>query len=97
METLREAIERLREKGYGLDLFAVPGSRLRCGECGAELDASSMQIDEAVRFEGTSDPDDEAILFALRGPCGHQGLYSVAFGPQTPSVDVEVIHALRRS
>jgi hypothetical protein len=97
METLTDAIDRLRAAGYALDLFVAPGAVLRCGGCQAAFDAATMQIDEVVRFEGESDPDDEAILFALHGPCGHRGLYSVAFGAQTPTEDVDVVGALRPS
>lgn len=95
METLSNAIDRLRQRGYTLDLFAAPGARLRCGGCDETFDAAGMHIDQVVRFEGISDPDDEAILFALQGPCEHRGLYSVAFGPQTPTDDVNVMVALR--
>ncbi len=96
METLSEASRRLRADGYVLDFLPVPGGRLRCAECGDQFDPASMVIDEVVRFEGISDPGDEAILFALRGPCGHAGLYSAAYGPDATSEDAEVAAALQR-
>ena len=56
-------------------------------------------IDETVRFEGDSDPDDEAILLALTVPasaggCGHRGWFAAAYGPDTPAHDVAVLQAL---
>lgn len=94
METMLEAMARLQAAGYRWELTAVPGGRLRCGRCSASVEGSSLVVDETVRFEGDSNPDDEAILVALTMPCGHQGLYSAAFGPTTPPNDVDVLHAL---
>ena len=94
METMLEAVARLQAAGYRLEFTALPGGRLRCGGCGEIIDASSLTVEETVRFEGDSNPDDEAILVALTMPCGCQGLYGAAFGPSTPPDDVEVLHAL---
>ena len=89
-----EAEARLLAAGYRLEFSAMPGGRLRCGGCGDVVDASNLTVDETVRFEGDSNPDDEAILVALTMQCGQQGLYSAAFGPSTPPDDVDVLHAL---
>jgi hypothetical protein len=96
METLSEAIGRLRERGFRHDFSAAPGGRLRCGECGAEIDPASVKIEEIVRFEGVSDPGDESILFALSGACGHLGLYSAPYGPDATPEDVAVVAGLHR-
>jgi hypothetical protein len=96
VETLTEAIERLRAQGFLTDFSAVPGGRLRCEQCGSEFDAAQLHIDEIVRFEGASDPGDESILFALSGPCGHAGLYSTAYGPDATPEDAAVVAVLHR-
>jgi hypothetical protein len=54
-----------------------------------------MIIDEVVRYEGVSDPDDEAILLALRCHCGRLGLYVAGFGPSASAADVAVLGHLR--
>ena len=96
METLTDAIDRLRSQGYTRDFSAVAGGQLRCEECGVEFDPASLQISEIVRFEGESDPGDESILFALSGPCGHSGLYSAAYGPDATPEDAAVVAVLHR-
>jgi hypothetical protein len=96
VETLTEAIARLRAQGFLRDFTAVAGGRLRCGECGTEVDPADLQIDEIVRFEGESDPGDESILYALSSPCGHSGLYSAAYGPDATTEDIAVSVALHR-
>ena len=90
METVTEAIERLRAQGFVASFSAVDGGRLRCAECGMEIDPASVHIDEIVRFEGESDPGDETILYALSGPCGHAGLYSAPYGPDATPEDIAV-------
>lgn len=94
METMTDAMRRLRSQGYTRDWYARDGA-LWCSGCGGRVDPSSVEIDEIVRFEGESDPGDQAILHALTGPSSHRGLYSAAYGPSTPSADAAVMVALR--
>lgn len=93
METLSEAVRRLTDAGYERHLYPVDG-HLVCGRCGAQFDPSTLSVDEIVRFEGASDPDDQAILFALDAGRGHRGLYSSAYGAATSTDDVDVLVAL---
>ena len=98
METLSEAIERLVEAGYIHDLRAHR-RQLLCDRCGVRFDPSVMVIDEIVRFEGMSDPDDQAILYALATEHGPLGLYSAAYGADASTDDIAVARMLpnRRS
>ena len=93
METLHEAIARLRELGYTQDWYAEDGS-LRCGVCDVAYDPAIVTVDHIVRFEGTSDPGDEAILFALTAECSHRGLYSAAYGADMAPADIAVVRLL---
>jgi hypothetical protein len=95
METVAEATERLRRAGFGGHWTAIDGGRLRCSVCGSEYPAADVTVAEVVRFEGLSDPADEAILYALTGPCGHGGIYVAAYGPDASPADVEAEMALR--
>ena len=96
-ETLTDAINRLRAAGYEAEFSATVDGHLTCGSCGQTYDPLSMEIDHTVRFEGDSNPDDEAILLAIRCPTGCMGLYSAAFGPSAPPEDVAVLRRLARS
>jgi hypothetical protein len=96
METMLEAIRRLRTAGYQFDLSADVGGRLRCGGCGELVDAHEAIVEETVRFEGTSNPDDQAILSAVLTPCGHRGLFSAAYGLYVSRDAMDVLHALSR-
>ena len=65
METLRSAVERLERAGYADALRPRPDGFLDV-RTGRILPPESLIVDEIVRFEGESDPADEAVLFALR-------------------------------
>lgn len=93
METLSQAITRLTVAGYVAN-FRPVGGRLVCGRCATHFDPSGARVDDVVRFEGTSDPDDQAILYALAAGCGHCGLYSTAYGVDASRDDVAVLLAL---
>lgn len=94
METMVEAIDRLRKAGYVLNLSPEAGGMLRCGECSEVVDARSTTVTETVRFEGASNPDDQAILTAVICPSGHMGLFSAAYGPAAASEEEDVLRAL---
>ena len=94
METLAEAIARLEVAGYQ-GAFAAAGGGLRCPTCDGWHDPGEATIEELVRFEGESDPGDEAMLFALRcGRCGAKGTYVVTYGPMVARDDAEVVRRL---
>lgn len=82
METLREAIARLEKNGFTRSFRPIRGGALEVrGE--PPFDPESLVIEETVRFEGTSDPEDEAVLFALRTGDGRvRGTFSASYGPQ---------------
>ena len=96
METLLEATRRLRGRGFDEDFAATTPGRLWCAGCGTDHDPERMVVEEIVRYEGASDPDDQTILLALDSACGRRGLYSAAFGTATPAPDVEVLLRLPR-
>lgn len=96
METLTEAMQRLRADGFVHDLQAAFGGQLRCGTCGSLSDPELLAIAETIRFEGDSNPDDEAILIAIICPSGCLGQFSSAFGPTASALDTEVLQRLTR-
>jgi hypothetical protein len=60
-------------------------------------DPEYLGIAEVVRFEGESDPDEQAALFALRSQSGRPlGTYVVVYGAGMPAVDAEIVHRLAR-
>ncbi len=94
MDTLLDATDRLRARGFDHDFSATSSGRLRCAASDVEHDPEVMRIEEIVRYEGASDPNDQSIMLALSCRCGRRGLYSAAFGPDTAEADVAVLHRI---
>ena len=52
------------------------------------MNPTDVRVDQTIRFEGDSNPDDEDIVFAIEcGGCDCRGVYSAAYGPTTPPED----------
>ena len=79
MRTLSEAMESLVRRGF-TEHFGVRGDQLRGFESGKSFGSDDVIIREYERFEGVSDPDDMAILYALESSSGLHGTLVDAFG-----------------
>lgn len=65
--TLSETINRLKKEGYALD-FNIRQEYIIGDETNAVLSPDDFEIDKVYRFEGVSNPDDQAILYAISSP-----------------------------
>ncbi len=95
METQSEALTRLQAAGYDVDVRIDDDGGLLAGERLVEV--SALTIDETVRFEGMSNPDDEAILLAVRGEEGWGGTLLLPYGPDVTADQAAVMRGLLRS
>ena len=90
-ETVSDALTLLASEGYTED-FNLVGAAAVCPACGHAHDLGVLGIERQFRFEGPSDPADEAIVLGLRCPrCGARGVLVSAFGPDA---DPEVLRRL---
>lgn len=94
METLVDAMNRLRAEGYTAEFRPTDDGQLRCDSCDSDHDPDDVTVDETVRFEGASDPADEQILVALSCECGIKGLFTAAFGPSNTPAESRVLRDL---
>lgn len=62
--TLSGTINQLRKEGYVED-FNLRQNCLQCGNGNVELFPDDFKIDKYFRFEGESNPSDQAILYAI--------------------------------
>lgn len=62
--TLSETINGLFRAGYTFDLN-VKDECLVCHQTNTVLSPEDFEIDKVYRFEGTSDPDDESVVYAI--------------------------------
>jgi hypothetical protein len=93
-ESMTEALQRFQARGFTHELRADRGL-LREVATGQLHEPEQLGIAELVRFEGSSDPDEMAILFALEIQPGRPlGTYSTVYGPGTPPEDAEIVRRL---
>ena len=94
LETVTDALTRLRADGYTADFSATAQGDLACEGCSLTMHPTDVQVDQTLRFEGDTNPDDQDILFAIQCACGCKGTYSAAYGPATPPDDAAVLRQL---
>jgi GrpB-like predicted nucleotidyltransferase (UPF0157 family) len=94
VETVSHAVDRLTAGGYRDD-FRAEVDGLRAVHAGCVHPPESLIINEVVRFEGITDPDDEAIVFALRcEPHGVTGTYATSYGAGMAALDADMVRRL---
>lgn len=64
MTTLSEILNKLKSEGYTVD-FNLKENCLVCQENALEIHPDDFAVDRHFRFEGLSDPGDEAIVYAI--------------------------------
>lgn len=89
-ETLKRVVDELAGRGYTESFRAVEGGLQALGS--KELFASTdLVIRGYYRFEGTSDPDDMAIAYAIETKSGVRGILVDAFGVYADPTTSEVL------
>ncbi|MCP1384704.1 phosphoribosylpyrophosphate synthetase [Runella sp. CRIBMP] len=94
-DTLSETMEALRQEGYVED-FNLREDCLECREGQFKVFADEFKIDEFFRFEGPTDPADEAVLYAISSE-NHQikGLLVSGYGMYTEGVTNDLLAKLQ--
>lgn len=77
--TLAGVMADLAQRGF-TEQFRLVEGKLRAVEHGKTFLADQVVIAEYHRFEGVSDPDDMAILYAIEAQNGIRGTLVDAFG-----------------
>ncbi len=78
-ETLRRVVDELTRRGYTEHFKAVDGG-LQALDSGERFGSRDLTIRGYYRFEGVSDPDDMAIVYAIETRTGVRGVLVDAFG-----------------
>lgn len=64
MTTLSEILNKLKSEGYTVD-FNLKENCLVCQGNALEIHPDDFVVDRHFRFEGLSDPGDEAVVYAI--------------------------------
>jgi hypothetical protein len=92
-DTLTEAINALKAQGYTED-FNLLHNCLECGK--GKLEPSEFKVDKFFRFDGSTDPEDESVLYAISSDKYKiKGLLVNAYGVYSDEATDELIEALK--
>ncbi|WP_121356918.1 phosphoribosylpyrophosphate synthetase [Flavisolibacter nicotianae] len=92
--TVFDTLNSLKEEGYVLDFNLKPD----CVECVSpdiKLYPEEFVIDKFYRFEGASNPDDNAIIYAISSKDGLKGTIVDAYGVYADSLTSEMVNKLK--
>lgn len=93
-DTLSEGVNGLKQRGYTID-FNIAADKLVCNDIPVSLSPDEFEITEVYRFEGNTDPADEAVLYAIESKHGHKGVLVNGYGPDSDPVGDALVKKLR--
>lgn len=93
-DTLAEAVNGLKQRGYTID-FNIERDRIVCHKTPLVLQPHQFEITEVYRFEGDTDPADEAVVFAIESKEGEKGVLVSGYGASDDAVTDEMMQKLR--
>lgn len=68
-----DALDDLRKRGYDAD-FETESFCLYCGDLDLRFNEEEFHVDETYRFEGESNPEDNAVVYAMSSSTGVKGI-----------------------
>ena len=90
-DTITEAIKGLKERGYIKD-FNLEENCIVCHE--DKYSPEDFEIVEVYRFEGDSDPGDEAVVYGIRSKSGAMGVLVSGYGASAIGLGAEMAKKL---
>lgn len=92
--TLSQAINKLKlEEGYEFD-FNLLDEKIHLKSHKESFGIDEVNVDKVLRFEGMSNPDDNAILYALTTNTGRKGVLVDGYGVYSGQVSREMLEKL---
>lgn len=89
-ETLSQATEELKKRGYGTD-FNLKADGIENPGDHKMYDPANFTVDEYHRFEGISNPSDMSIIFAVSTKDGTKGILIDAYGTYDDPLTSEML------
>ena len=90
-DTVSQALKGLRERGYTKD-FNLKENCIVCND--EKYHPEDFEIVEVYRFEGETDPADEAVVYAIEGNKGGRGVLVSGYGISADEMSAEMARKL---
>ena len=91
-DTVTEAIQGLRDRGFTTD-FNLKENCIVCND--EKFNPADFAIVEFYRFEGESDPSDEAVVYAIESNIGMKGVLVNGYGISSEEMSDEMAQKLK--
>lgn len=91
-DTVTQAVSGLKKRGYTKD-FNLGFDALICD--GIKCLPEDFEITEIYRFEGPSDPADEAIVYAIESKNGNKGVLVNGYGVSSDALSDAMVKKLK--
>lgn len=89
--TVSEAIAALRKQGYTMD-FNLEENCIVCH--GEKFGADDFEIKDIYRYEGDTDPADEATVYAIESTSGLKGILVTGYGVSSDALTTAILKRL---
>ena len=97
MTTVSEVLTHLKEEGYTVDFNLRDDCLMGPGDA-LQLYPNEFLVDKHYRFEGMSDPGDEAVVYAISSPRhGVKGTLVNGYGISSEALSAEMVKALQEN
>ncbi len=90
-DTVTEAIKGLKDRGFTID-FNLLENCIVCND--TKFNVDDFEIVEFHRFEGDSDPSDEAVVYAIQSNNGMKGVLVNGYGISADALSSEMAKKL---
>jgi hypothetical protein len=96
MTTLTEVLDHLQREGYTTD-FNLKDNCLECHGNLLQIFPHEFLVDKTYRFEGMTDPGDEAIIYAISSEKHSiKGTLVNGYGTSSSALTHEMVQALQQ-
>ena len=92
-DTVTKAIEELRKQGYTTD-FNIEENNIVCSL--GKFNKDNFKVADVYRYEGDSDPADEAAVYAIESSNGLKGILVSGYGVSADIASEEILEKLDR-
>mgnify|MGYP003556522820 FL=1 len=93
-DTMTEALAKLKLRGFTQD-FGLAEDRIEGRTADCRVSPEDFEIVEVYRFEGMSNPDDSAVVYAIESRDGSTGTLVDAYGMYSDTVKAGIIAKMR--
>ena len=85
-DTVSEAVNGLKKRGFVID-FNLEENYIVCSA--GKFNPDNFEIVEVYRFEGNTDPSDEAVVYAIESITGMKGVLVNGYGISADTMSSE--------